>query len=846
MHQPVHPHSRPGDRPTDREEGRSGADPEPREGTADKPVGPFSGPAEQGYRPATLRNVPNPYTTRRLEIEDVDTGARAVGRWRGVGMDQPDPRDRPAPSSRPDAPVEEDGREAAGARTSDPVKDPDPPVPPARSREGVFGGSPGGAGHRPFAPASDPDAPVRDGGGAFEGPQEAAEAPPATPVATPEPHASSFPRSGGGAFEGAGDSAGTSADAGRRSASEHAGVREPYTPPAKQHGADPVEGGSRMEDQPDPYGAPEPRDTGRTTETAASGPGPAGPYEVPRAHREPADPPAPHGPYQGPAVPPVPPAHAPQGYAPQAPPAPVPPAAPPQQHGPDPYAGWSGAVPAPDQRPYADQQRPAPQPAAHYHPASYAPPHPLMTYPGAYPFPFQPPGYAFPGQPVVYQAPYGAYGPPVQHIIVLAAGQPPQVITTEPGAPVGYAREVAEPDGGTRATVPPEPEKSAAPEAVSSPEPAQELPAAEEKAAEAPVPDTAAERASGSGEGERASLLNEALAGLAMRDLSLVDSLLEMVEELETDTQDPDLLDKLFKIDNFATRMRRNGENFLVLTDHDGGESDAHDEIVPLLDVARAATSEIKDYPRVRLGKLPQTCITGLAADDISHLLAELLDNATSNSPEHSQVVVSARELDDGRLMIVVEDEGVGIPEAQIAALNQRLQGDPVLDDEVPRHLGLYVASRIARKHGLETRLESRSFRGVNAYAIIPKHLLRVVTPPMAGQSRTTAVRSVAPPASAPAPLTKGNGSQGAPTAAPRGGGDAAVTSAGLPRRSATPHGSPLRMMPPIGQSANGASEKTPPKLTGRARAEQIRDELGDFLDGEREALEGGPDGEAS
>ncbi|MFV2198914.1 ATP-binding protein [Nocardiopsis sp. LOL_012] len=772
MHQPVHPHSRPGDRPTDRGESRSGADPEPKEGTADKPVGPFSGPAEQGYRPATLRNVPNPYTTRRLEIDDVDTGAHAVGRWRGVGMDQPGRRDRPA---RPDAPVEEGGREPAEPRQS-------------------------------------------------------------APVAAAEPRASSSPRSGGGAFESAEDRAGASADTGRRSASEHAGVREPYTPPAEQHGADPVEGGSRMEDQPDPYGASEPRDTGRITETAAPGQRPATPYEVPRAYREPAEPPAPHGPYQGPAAPPVPPAPAPQGYAP-----PAPPAAPPQQHAQDPYAGWPGTVPAPDQRPYADHQRPAPQPAAHHHPAPYAPSHPLMAYPGAYPFPFQPPGYAFPGQPVVYQAPYGAYGPPVQHIIVLTAGQPPQVITTEPGAPAGHAREVPGTGDGARTTASPEPEENAAPEAVPAPEAAKEIPAAED-----PAPDASAERAPESGEGERASLLNEALAGLAMRDLSLVDSLLEMVEELETDTQDPDLLDKLFKIDNFATRMRRNGENFLVLTDHDGGESDAHDEIVPLLDVARAATSEIKDYPRVRLGKLPQTCITGLAADDISHLLAELLDNATSNSPEHSQVVVSARELDDGRLMIVVEDEGVGIPEAQIAALNQRLQGDPVLDDEVPRHLGLYVASRIARRHGLEARLESRSFRGVNAYAIIPKHLLRVVTPPTAGQSRTTTVRSVAPPASAPTPLTKGNGSKGAPTAAPRSGGDAAVTSAGLPRRSATPHGSPLRMMPPIGQSTNGASEDTPPKLTGRARAEQIRDELGDFLDGEREALEDGSGGEAS
>ncbi|WP_316042356.1 ATP-binding protein [Nocardiopsis sp. CNR-923] len=295
--------------------------------------------------------------------------------------------------------------------------------------------------------------------------------------------------------------------------------------------------------------------------------------------------------------------------------------------------------------------------------------------------------------------------------------------------------------------------------------------------------------------------------------------------------------------------MRRNGENFLVLTGHDGGESDAHDEIVPLLDVARAATSEIKDYPRVRLGKLPQTSITGMAADDVSHLLAELLDNATANSPEHSQVVVSARELDDGRLMIVVEDEGVGIPESQLVDLNRRLSGAPVLDEEVPRHMGLFVASRIARRHGLEARLESRSFRGVNAYAIIPNDLLRVATPPIPGQARTSTVPpAVAPktPLAAP-PATGTNGVNGDSAHKPLGGGNSAVTAAGLPRRSATPHGSPLRMMPPPDHVAKTEPPSdAPPRLTGEARAEQIRDELGDFLEGEREALEDKSDGEAT
>ncbi len=520
---------------------------------------------------------------------------------------------------------------------------------------------------------------------------------------------------------------------------------------------------------------------------------------------------------------------------------------------PDPRGAWGDGGHPGYPRP-AEYQRSAPPP--HY-PAPYPPPHPMMAYPGAYPAPYQPPGYVFPGQPVILPGQFPAYGQPVQHVIVLTSGQAPQVITAEPAT---YS-DRSEPEREERTRVRAPREDRAEVERETGPDADEETPdtrSAEAEEATAPTADDASadteevpETTSVDGAEQdgpvpdREGLLNEALAGLAMRDLSLVDALLETVEELETDAQDPDLLDKLFQIDNLATRMRRNGENFLVLTGHDGGESDAHDEIVPLLDVARAATSEIKDYPRVRLGKLPQTSITGMAADDISHLLAELLDNATANSPEHSQVVVSARELDDGRLMMVVEDEGVGIPEAQLAELNQRLAGAPVLDEEVPRHMGLYVASRIARRHGLEARLESRSFRGVNAYAIIPKDLLRVATPPIPGQARTSTV----PPATAPrtpviTPTTTGtNGVNGSSSTKPLGGGNSAVTSAGLPRRSATPHGSPLRMMPPPDHSAEPPAD-TPPKLTGDARAEQIRDELGDFLDGEREALEDRPDGE--
>ncbi|WP_263363769.1 sensor histidine kinase [Nocardiopsis quinghaiensis] len=822
MHHPVHPHSQDPGRTSDREGGQHTAGDAPEASATERggdPVppatGPFSGSAENGYRPSTRASVPNPYTTRRVNVDDVDTGTTPVGQWRGVGLDEPEPRPSPIPAT----------TDAMTDTPSQPERAERPEAPAAHTQ--------------PFAAAPAPEPPQpQDRQPQGQGPQPQGRPQAQQPQGPEAPTASQRPGSQqepGGAPRG-GETYQQPPRAAAWNGQEHA--PQPYQAPGERPAAPapPQVQGQHGYAASQPPGAGQ---MGHDPYAVYGGPyqqAPGAQYGNPHEQRWQEQ-------HYHPQQAPPPQAPRPEGYAP----------APPQYGGYAPYP-----APYPQQAPYP-QGQPGP------YPMPYPPqpqPQPLVTYQGAYPAPFQPPGYVFQGQPVFYPGQHNPYGQPVQHVIVLTAGQPPKVVSAESasmlfaehaettGSEPEDAREDraltrAEPDDEADTGRKRELEKAADPRSEPE-EPAAPGPVTEEPATEAALSEAAEKKeelqAALSDGGH--TLLNEALAGLAMRDLSLVDALLEMVEDLETDSQDPDLLDKLFQIDNFATRMRRNGENFLVLTGHDGGESDAHDEIVPLLDVARAATSEIKDYPRVRMGKIPQTSITGMAADDISHLLAELLDNATANSPEHSQVVISAQEMDDGRLMVVVEDEGVGIPDAQLVELNKRLGGEPVLDDEVPRHMGLYVASRIARRHGLETRLESRSFRGVNAYTIIPKELLRVATPRTPGQARTSTVPASAPIAPAPVapaapkpPRPSVNGS-----AKPPAGDSSAVTSAGLPRRSATPHGSPLRMMPRPGQGPDEppkARGNTPPRLSGDARAEQIRDELGDFFDGEREAREG-------
>ena len=177
--------------------------------------------------------------------------------------------------------------------------------------------------------------------------------------------------------------------------------------------------------------------------------------------------------------------------------------------------------------------------------------------------------------------------------------------------------------------------------------------------------------------------LYRVLAGLAMRDLTLVESLLQVMEQLESQEENPGQLGLLFRIDHLATRMRRNSENLLVLAGQ-GGE-DRGTEPVPLLDVVRAAISEITEYSRAQISALPDVKLIGPSADDVSHILAELLDNATSKSPESAAVIVRTERTGDGTMILTVEDAGIGIPADQLAGINARLGRPPVLEPAATR-----------------------------------------------------------------------------------------------------------------------------------------------------------------
>ncbi|OEJ25042.1 histidine kinase [Streptomyces agglomeratus] len=226
--------------------------------------------------------------------------------------------------------------------------------------------------------------------------------------------------------------------------------------------------------------------------------------------------------------------------------------------------------------------------------------------------------------------------------------------------------------------------------------------------------------------------VHSTFVNLSLRTLGVVERQLGVIESLEEREQDPERLATLFKLDHMATVMRRHGENLLVLagTEHGQGQQGP----VPLVDVLRAAVSEIERYERVAIQSIPPHAqVAGFAANDLSHLLAELLENATSFSPPDAKVELSGWLLESGEVMLSVQDEGIGVPPDRLTELNARL-AEPASHepgDGTDGGIGLHVAALLAARHGVRVTLREQKQGGVAAVVVLPDALLPSA-PPMA------------------------------------------------------------------------------------------------------------------
>jgi signal transduction histidine kinase len=218
--------------------------------------------------------------------------------------------------------------------------------------------------------------------------------------------------------------------------------------------------------------------------------------------------------------------------------------------------------------------------------------------------------------------------------------------------------------------------------------------------------------------------LNAMFVNLSRRSQTLIERQLGIIETLEQSEQDSDRLSSLFRLDHLATRMRRNSENLLVLGGHEA--SHKWSEPVLLVDVVRAAVSEIERFERIALDVQPGILVTGRAASDVVHLLAELLENATTFSPQDAPVMVTGQLLGSGGVLLEITDAGLGIPQEDLAHANWRLEHPPVVDVAVSRRMGLFVVGRLASRHGIRVRLQSAASSGLSALIWLPDAVAEV------------------------------------------------------------------------------------------------------------------------
>jgi signal transduction histidine kinase len=310
--------------------------------------------------------------------------------------------------------------------------------------------------------------------------------------------------------------------------------------------------------------------------------------------------------------------------------------------------------------------------------------------------------------------------------------------------------------------------------------------------------------------------LNAMFINLSRRSQSLIERQLSLIDSLEQSEQDSGRLSSLFRLDHLATRMRRNSENLLVLAGHE--VTRRWSQPVPLVDVLRAAISEIEQYERVVLNVQPGIVVVGQAVNDVVHLVAEIVENATTFSPEDTQVYVSGQPLSSGGVLLDITDNGVGISDQEMSHANWRLDNPPVVDVAVSRRMGLFVVGRLAARHGVRVRLRHAQAGGLTALIWLPDTVAAPEVAPPLGRLRRFEADDFGPAPSLSAPTATGlpNAASQATTAAriprfsPASGAPVSPAASGAPASPAVLAGPATPALPSFSPAASAGTPAAP------------------------------------
>ncbi|MEU3632951.1 sensor histidine kinase [Streptomyces fradiae] len=215
--------------------------------------------------------------------------------------------------------------------------------------------------------------------------------------------------------------------------------------------------------------------------------------------------------------------------------------------------------------------------------------------------------------------------------------------------------------------------------------------------------------------------VSEVFVNLARRNQVLLHRQLTLLDAMERRTEDTGELADLFRLDHLTTRMRRHAEGLVILSG--AAPSRQWRKPVQLMDVVRAAVAEVEDYERIEVRRLPRIGVAGPAVADLTHLVAELLENATVFSPPHTAVQVQGERVTNG-FTLEIHDRGLGMSQEDLLDANLRLAETPEFELSDTDRLGLFVVSRLARRQHVKVSLQPSPYGGTTAVVFIPADLL--------------------------------------------------------------------------------------------------------------------------
>ncbi|MBF8193384.1 nitrate- and nitrite sensing domain-containing protein [Nonomuraea sp. K274] len=302
--------------------------------------------------------------------------------------------------------------------------------------------------------------------------------------------------------------------------------------------------------------------------------------------------------------------------------------------------------------------------------------------------------------------------------------------------------------------------------------------------------------------------VGQVFLNLARRKQGLLHRQLGLLDGMQRRTHDPDRLEELFRLDHLTTRMRRHSESLMVLSGAAPGR--AWRRPVPVIDIVRAAVAEVEDYTRVTVDTMPASAFDGGAAADLTHLVAELIENATIYSPPDTTVQVRGDQVSNG-YAIEVEDRGLGLSDDEYAAFNALLVAPPEFDLADSDRLGLFVVARLAERHGIKVLLRRSPFGGTTAIVLVPRSLVKEQPALEGGDGAETAALPSRTRKKALAVVTSG-------------------THAGLPRR--------VRQANLARQLKDAPPEQPEPEQQAERSPDEVRDLFSAFQRGTQRARE--------